>query len=149
VAVPFPLSWKVRPPRWLESVAATTMPGIAPPAVVTVKLPAVPLVKEVELPEVMASTYTVNTWVVSVPGALLAWMVMAEPSSMGAVQDTEAAWPVTEAVTPVGASGAVDGTALFEAAEAAPTPSALLATTVKVSLSPSVRPRSVPLSPGS
>ena len=56
---------------------------------------------------------------------------MAEPSSDGAVQDT-VAWPLpATAVTPVGASGTVDGVTAVDGSEATEVPSALVAVTVK------------------
>jgi len=57
---------------------------------------------------------------------------MAEPSSSAAVQETEADELPAVADAPVGASGAIDGVTLFEAAEAAPVPLPLVAVTVKV-----------------
>jgi hypothetical protein len=57
--------------------------------------------------------------------------VMVEPSSKGAVHDT-VAWPLPGvALTPVGASGTVDGVTGFDGADVAPVPSAFDATTVK------------------
>ena len=60
--------------------------------------------------------------------------MLAPPFDAGGVQDTASA-PVVEvavAVTAVGASGAVAGTAAADGAEALPMPAALMAVTVKV-----------------
>ena len=57
------------------------------------------------------------------------------PSLSGAVQETEAEASPAVAVTPVGAPGTVAGAfgvTLFDGAEAALLPTALVATTVKV-----------------
>ena len=69
--------------------------------------------------------------------------MIAEPSWPAAVHDTVAEPLPAVADTPVGASGTVDGTTAFEAAEAAPVPSALVAVTVKVYELPLVRPVTV------
>jgi hypothetical protein len=54
------------------------------------------------------------------------------PSDAGAVKDTEAEWTPDVALTLVGAPGTSVGTKLFDAAEAALVPAALLAVTVHV-----------------
>ena len=61
------------------------------------------------------------------------YLVMADPPSLaGAVQVTVASELPAVAVPMVGAPGVVYGVTLFEAAEAEPSPAALVATTVKV-----------------
>jgi hypothetical protein len=58
--------------------------------------------------------------------------VTVEPSSPAAVHETVADPLPAVAVTPVGASGTVEGVTGLEAPEAAPVPSAFVAATVKV-----------------
>ena len=57
---------------------------------------------------------------------------MAEPLEAGAVHETVALALPAVAVTPVGAPGTVAGVAEFEARDAEPVPTALVAVTVKV-----------------
>jgi hypothetical protein len=57
---------------------------------------------------------------------------MLEPSSPAAVHETVAEALPAVAVTPVGASGTVEGVTVGDGADVAPGPSALVAVTVKV-----------------
>jgi hypothetical protein len=59
-------------------------------------------------------------------------VIAAPPSSRGAVKTTVALLSSAVAVPMVGASGTVAGVTLFEAAEAAPVPTLLVAVTVNV-----------------
>ncbi len=72
VAVPLPLSWKVTPEG---KVPDSERLGAGYPEVVTVKLPAVPVLNVVALLEVIAgawSTVKVKAWVAFDPTPLLA-----------------------------------------------------------------------------
>ena len=64
--------------------------------------------------------------------AVTVYEVVVEPSSKPGVHVTVAVWIPAVATTPVGASGTVEGVTLFDGAEAAPVPSALVPVTVKV-----------------
>ena len=71
-------------------------------------------------------------------------VIVAPPSVEDAVQETtDEPFSPFVAETPVGAAGTVDGIALFDTAEAAPTPAAFVAVTVNVYATPFVRPSTV------
>ncbi len=69
--------------------------------------------------------------------------MIAEPSSNGGAKVTDADWAPAVADTEVGASGTVAGVTAADAGESGPGPMPLVARTVKVYLSPSVKPVTV------